>query len=228
MQSRLLITSNSCFNMVKNKIGYDDCIIITESPKKALNKKWNGDIIAFGGGSVIDSAKMIGKENPVYAIPTTASGSACTDWAVIWEPEKQSIKCSMPILCETYRLFPIKLPKKVAESTYYDCKAHIQDSRVSKNSTHLSQNYCSVASELLKRYELHKGIDDLIGAGNYAGKAIQITGTGLFHALSYIITMDYGVEHGQALKEAMIFDKKYDWNKIIHKAKLYEKFNNHL
>lgn len=229
MPSTLLVTSNSSFNNIKNLIQYDDAIIIKETPKKGVIKKHEGAIIAVGGGSVIDTAKMIGRDKPIYAVPTTASGSACTDWAVVWKPEeKVSIKCAMPILCETYKIMNIKLSKNVAESTYYDCKAHILDSRVSNKSTQESLSYCTIASEFLKRYEMHKDVKNLIEAGNFAGRAIQITGTGLFHALSYVISLDTGLEHGQALKAAIYFDKKYDWNKIIRKAKYYEKFGSHL
>jgi len=229
MQSTLLITSSTTFKIIRNRIKYDDILIIKEPPKKEITKKYKGKIIAVGGGSVIDSAKMMGRDNPIYAIPTTASGSACTSWAVVWIPDdKVSINCAVPILCEDYKTLPISLSKKTSESTYYDCKAHLIDSRMSTKSNSLSLSYCNIADEFLRRYEMHKCVNDLIEAGNYAGRAIQITGTGLFHALSYIITLEYGLDHGQALKAVMYFDSKYDWNKIISKAKLFEKFGGHL
>jgi alcohol dehydrogenase class IV len=223
------VTSNKTLKILKNNVKYDEIIIVKEPPKEEVTRKYKGRVIAVGGGSVIDYAKMISRDKPIYAIPTTASGSACTSWSVVWKPDdKVSIKCTVPILCEQYKILGIKLSTNVAESTYYDCKAHLIDSRMNRNANSLSSSYCSIGEDFLKRYEMNNDINDLIEAGNYAGRAIEITGTGLFHALSYIITLEYGVEHGQALKSAMYFDKKYNWNKIINKAKLFEKFGNHL
>ena len=188
----------------------------------------NNAVLAIGGGAIIDQAKILAYESgrPCYAIPTTASGAACTSWAVVWHKNhRESVPTGKPILLEIYRCMKIKLPSDVLEATLYDCKAHIQDSLCSIKANEESRAYCQIATQYLKRHACFNHIADLIDAGNFAGRAIEITGTNYLHAISYVLTLDYEIPHGQALKIAMTMPKQYNWNKIIKKAQKYPKFH---
>ena len=54
------------------------------------------------------------------------------------------------------------------------------------------------ALDFIKEYGETNCLNDLIDAGNYAGKAINITGTNIVHSLSYGLTIKYGLPHGEA------------------------------
>lgn len=156
-------------------------------------------IIGIGGGSVIDTAKIISKDKRVIAIPTTASGSAMTPYATVWEKNKKiSVPTKKPIL-KNYE-FPIKLPDKVLQSTIFDALSHAIESLWSKNATSESKKYSKKAIYLLNKNlkRKNKNIKEIITAGNYAGKAIAITKTNVIHATSYPITIKYNIDHGTA------------------------------
>ena len=158
------------------------------------------EIIAVGGGAVIDTAKIIAihSKAKVYAIPTTASGAAMTPWATIWNTEKISIPTQIPELRNDYYGMSKFLPEKVRLSTQYDCLSHVVESWWSKNATLESKKYCATAMEFMQDYAEEGNLNDLIDAGNEAGKAIAITQTNIIHALSYGLTIKYGLDHGSA------------------------------
>lgn len=157
------------------------------------------EIIAVGGGSVIDTAKIIGGDCPIYAIPTTAAGAACTPYATIWtENKKNSIPTATPILMSDYYGLSKHLPGMVRLSTFYDCLSHVVESWWSKKATDESKGYIKEAIEFLQDYEDYPNLNDLIDAGNLAGKAIAIAETNIIHALSYGLTIRYKVDHGLA------------------------------
>jgi len=227
MLSRILVTSDSNVELVRKEFGicFDELVIVDKPPNSAKFKIKAREVYALGGGSVIDTAKMISGDRPCYAIPTTASGSATTSWAVVWyKNRKVSVKCALPVLIEAYRNMDIKLPKKVEQDTHYDCLCHILDSGDSIKGNDLSKKLCKSAFEYLVKWGNGKNINDLIDAGNLAGRAIEITGTNYLHAMSYVLTLDYGLTHGGALRECFNLSTKYDWDKITKKAKKYPKF----
>ena len=167
-------------------------------------------IIGIGGGSVIDTAKVISKDKRVIAIPTTASGSAMTPYATVWEKNKKiSVPTKKPIL-KNYE-FPIKLPDKVLQSTIFDALSHAIESLWSKNATSESKKYSKKAIYLLNKNlkRKNKNIKEIITAGNYAGKAIAITKTNVIHATSYPITIKYNIDHGTACGMLLPYFVKY-------------------
>jgi len=183
-------------------------------------------IIAVGGGSAIDVAKCIklyAKMNPssdyltqeiipnditLMAIPTTAgSGSEATSFAVIYNNgEKQSVaadSCLPAVVCfdaTTLETVPI-YHKKAA---MMDALCHAIESFWSVNSTPQSKAYASEAITLIVKYQQaylqneRIGNEKMLKASNLAGKAINITLTTAGHAMSYKLTMRYGLAHGHA------------------------------
>lgn len=223
-----MVTSKSNLLLAKQYFP-DHSIHIVEKPPSEVPHKYKEQIWALGGGSVIDTAKMMAWDKPCIAIPTTACGSATTSWAVVWKKDKKiSVPAKRPMLDILYKKLPIKLNRKMIESTMTDCKCHIMDSLCSPLSNEQSEDYCRRAKKSLNHFNCFGKIVDLIDAGNWAGSAIEITGTGFYHAMSYVLTLRFGLSHGNALKEVLLMKESYDWNSIIKQAKKYPKFKNRL
>jgi alcohol dehydrogenase class IV len=165
---------------------------------KRLNKKFKDiyTVIGIGGGSVIDTAKIIAMPKRCIAIPTTASGACMTPYATIWGKEKQSVTTKVPIVLKYED--KIELPDKAFFATYMDCWSHILESLASRNKTERSEHYVGEAIKYMTDFVKSRNMDLLIKAGNYAGKAIAITKTNIIHAISYPLTTEYGISHGLA------------------------------
>ncbi len=207
MQSALIVysTHTERYAKVLSRKYKEVVFLKVKSPptKEVLKIKCDKDIvIAIGGGSVIDTAKIISKRRRCIAIPTTAAGAAMTPYATIWGKKKKSIFTKKPILKMDYGL-PKRLPFKVLQSTVFDALSHAIESFWSKDATSWSKHYSKRAIYLINKYlgKLNnrlrrEDINRLITAGNLAGQAIAITKTNVVHAASYPITIEYGIDHG--------------------------------
>jgi len=207
-------------------------------------------IIAIGGGSVIDMAKLInviahnnyepkdiaiGKEKvkkkglPLIAIPTTSgSGSESTHFAVVYV---NNIKYSLsheyilpdyPIIDPslTYNLSP----KLTAESGL-DALSHAVESYWAVTATEKSKEYASQAINMILptlesavNYPSADIRDTMILAAHFAGKAINISKTTAPHAISYPMTVYFGIPHGHAV--ALLLGKFFIINNQLKSYKL--------
>lgn len=208
MQSALIIHSKHTKDYAKQiskKYRNVRLLKIKKLPtKEVLNIKNDKDIvIGIGGGSVIDTAKIVSKNKRCIAIPTTAAGAAVTPYATIWGREKISIATKKPILRMDYSIQK-NLSFNIRQSTTFDALSHAIESFWSKNSTLKSRRYSRKAIEIIKKHILtnnyvnDRDINKLIQAGNLAGKAIAIAKTNVVHAASYPITIEYKIDHGTA------------------------------
>ena len=234
--STLLVCSKSTRKFLPE---YERVRIVTSAPTKDILDEVDTeeDVLAIGGGAVIDTAKILSK-NPIVCYPTTAAGSSSTSWSVYWDGTKKcSLKRMLPKDVILNRLFVEELSDEVVMSTTCDVVSHCLDSMCSIKATDESIDYCK---EVLSIIRNKKDNFDLIRAGDIAGKAIEITGTNLLHSLSYPLTGHYGISHGKALgyflpklskfmgydvDDIINFDIKLDVdiNFIIDEALKYEK-----
>jgi len=185
---------------------YSDCLIIKKPPTIDILKQKNTkeNVLAIGGGAVIDTAKIICK-HPITAIPTTYSGASVTNHAVYWDKEK---KCNTNTPLPKTILKPewvTALPKHVEYASKIDCLCHIMESLASKKGNEKSRRYSLKALSDIRK-------DNWLNASIFAGKAINITGTNLIHGLSYYLTGKYKIEHGISL--AHILEMSKDYKKI--------------
>jgi len=175
---------------------HDEAVTILHHPVKETLKKADTEnqVIAIGGGSVIDTAKIVSR-NPVIAIPTTFSGASRTSHAVYWHKGKKlnlDTKRPVTVLKPEYLE---TLPEDFYRYSKADCTCHAVESLISRKATEESVFYASTALELIRKGR--RG--DVLRGSLLAADAFEITGTNLLHALSYPLTAVYEIPHGEAL-----------------------------
>ena len=207
---------------------YDD---FTENPKKEdvdagvdLLVNCNPEIIiAVGGGSVMDMAKLIryysGSQAHLLAMPTTAgTGAESTQFAVCYiDGVKHSIS-DRSILPDDVILFPGFIygnSRYLMSCTGFDALAQSIEAYWNINATQESDDYALCALEALfpiltKRVLSNEDFIALMRGANYAGRAINITRTTVPHALSYTLTSKYRYPHGHAVALTFPYFFKYN------------------
>lgn len=191
-------------------------------------------IIAIGGGSVIDFAKIckfFSKSNlKLVAIPTTAgTGSEATQFASYY---KFGIKTSVDDanILPNYVILDSELlvdaPQYLKACSAIDAYCQAIESFWAVKSTSLSKEYAKesiiICKSLITDYVLKNDSytqKKMQLAANLSGKAINISRTTAAHALSYKITNDYNIPHGHAVALSMpdLFDSnlKTDFDTCI-------------
>jgi len=177
-------------------------------------------IIAIGGGSAMDVAKLIRcyaeKPNlPLIAIPTTAgTGAESTQFAVCYvDGVKTSIDHphNLPDYALLMPEFTMTNSQYLTATCGFDAFAQAIEAYWNVFATEESDLYAEEALALLVP-ALYRFADNpqpcmtnrlwrdqmMVGA-NLAGQAINITRTTAPHAMSYILTSKYGYAHGHAV-----------------------------
>ncbi len=175
-------------------------------------------MIAIGGGSAMDIAKLIRHyaaeqscQVPLWAIPTTAgTGAEATHFAVVY---KDGVKHSaeaediLPDIAILYPPFTYGNNAYLTACTGFDALAQAIEAYWNPNATEESRQ-CSMRAIKLVYNQLPKCIDhpeqlklrdELLQGAYWAGRAINITKTTAPHAFSYIFTSKYGYPHGHAV-----------------------------
>lgn len=196
-------------------------------------------IVAVGGGSVLDMAKLVRffhsykgdivageyeKEQdllPLIAIPTTAgTGSEATHFAVLYRNKvKYSVEHEdvLPDIAIVYPPFTYNNPPYLTASTGFDALAQAIEAFWNLHATEESDGYARRAIGLIWP-NLPIAVNapnpearDKVSEGAYwAGRAINITKTTAPHAFSYPFTSYYGYPHGHAV--ALLFPYIADYN----------------
>ncbi|MBM9536104.1 iron-containing alcohol dehydrogenase PsrA [Desulfobulbus alkaliphilus] len=191
-------------------------------------------VLALGGGSVIDSAKVLaasaegfatvetlldgGKPSsgwnplPLIAVPTTAgTGSEVTCWATVWD-RKASIKRSLeyPMLYPEAAVIDPHLmhsmPCALTVSTGLDALSHALESLWNRNVNSITATHAVAAARVILEAlpalvadpENLDSRSRMAAASLSAGLAFSCTRTAIAHAISYPVTLRYGVPHGIA------------------------------
>jgi len=192
---QLIVVSKSTEHLADEYFKAYTKVLVSEPPNENILDKDNisDDVIAIGGGAVIDTAKVLCSER-VKAYPTTYSGASRTTHAVIWGKDKKiSVETKKPITIFGKPINnKIDLPEEVEVYSKIDCLCHILEAFISPNATKLSNEY-------VKRARMAYLDGKYMIASFLAGDAIEITGTNIIHGLSYPLTYKYGIPHGKAL-----------------------------
>jgi phosphonoacetaldehyde reductase len=188
-------------------------------------------VVAVGGGSVIDAAKVVallarshlgveaaldgaplpGGALPLVAVPTTSgTGSEVTGTATVWDRvagRKRSLEAPgmFPAAAVVDPELTATLPREPLVSAGLDALVQGVEGAWAVRSTRESEDY-GLRAAAVARAALPTGGRALDAEGRrrlslgslYAGYAIARSGTTACHALSYPLTLRYGVPHGVA------------------------------
>lgn len=171
-----------------------------------------GDVVVRDNGLVIIEGDSSIVSKPIFAFPTTAgTGSELTKWATIWD-SKAGVKYSLQSdsLYPHTALYDVNLTRTLSRentiATGLDALSHACESIWNKNANPISTHYALDSIKLIVRilpdlaenlqsFELR---ESMLYASMYAALAFSNTQTALAHAISYPITMRFGVPHGLA------------------------------
>lgn len=221
------------FDNIRPNPRFDDMV----TAAKLFKSEGCDFIIGAGGGSPMDSAKMIriltnndektalyGKieNNGIKAlfIPTTAgTGSEATKTSVFYLNEVHKYSVHSLDFIPDYVLFDESLletlPLYQRKATCLDALCHSIESYWSTKANAESREYAEKSIRLF--FENRDGYINNTKSGNrgmlwasyYGGKAINITGTVAPHALCYNITMNCNTSHGHSV--AVLLSKIYEY-----------------
>ena len=156
--------------------------------------------------------KFKNKPLPVMAVPTTAgTGSEITRYAVITDKEENSKKTIASLLIMTAISIcdpelTLTLPPRLTASTAMDAISHAIEGYLSNKANPVNDALDLEAIRLaaLNLKEAVKNPQNLEARANMllasltAGMALNHTGTILGHSMGYALTLDYGLQHGEA------------------------------
>lgn len=190
----LIVCSPSTQNFFNGKK-----FIVTEPPTVEILKeqgKYN-NVIAIGGGAVIDAAKIL-SNTPITCYPTTAAGASATSHSVYWDGlDKKNCERFIPDNVLFDKKFIKLLPEHILQYTKYDAISHCLDVMWSIDYNKLDKDL--VENTLERLIQPNTTPIEILKLGHEAGSFIQIVPTTILHALSYPITARYKITHGQAL-----------------------------
>ncbi len=201
-----------------------ESLIALPNPESSRISSWSESfrtsppeaVVAVGGGSVIDTAKLVrhfgaaGSRPPLAAIPTTSgSGAEATHFAVMYN-DGRKLSIADPSLLPDFVILDADLtdalPPPITASTGFDALSQAIESAWSVRSTEHSRigaldAVALAASNLVSavRSPNERNRDAMMKAANLAGTAINTTFTTAPHAISYTLTSSHGVPHGHAV-----------------------------
>ncbi|WP_255575587.1 1-propanol dehydrogenase PduQ [Caproiciproducens faecalis] len=192
-------------------------------------------IIAFGGGSAIDTAKGIlyfAREMkadagiPLIAIPTTSgTGSEVTAATVVvdHETKKKHIFFDDSIYPDEAILdakLTLSLPPEITANTGMDVLTHAMEAYVAKGASVYTDALAEKAVELIMKslLQCYRHGDDgqareqMLLASSLAGIAFSIAGLGMSHSVAHQVGGTFHIAHGLAnavlLNEVVLFNSR--------------------
>jgi 1,3-propanediol dehydrogenase/alcohol dehydrogenase len=206
-------------------------------------------VVAVGGGSVLDFAKavaatyasdkpleqlfginMVPSSLPIVAIPTThGTGSEVTKYAVIThEHQKKTISDEkvIPKIALVDPVLTYTMPSNVAIDTTLDALSHLTEAYFSALSNPITDAFAEkglsyIAPHLKQLEHMDERVHaDLTIASLLAGLAINLSGSGIVHAMGYPLTSELDIPHGRA--NAILMPAVFQFNRTV-KPDRYEK-----
>ena len=206
---------------VFSKVIPDPTVTVVGEAIKELKEFMPDTIIAYGGGSALDTAKAVGyiytqMENcakiPLMAIPTTSgTGSEVTSFAVISDPATES---KIPLVSD--EMIPdvafldpaltLTVPPSITADTGIDVFTHAIEAWVSTRAQDFSDANALHAMRILWKNleQTVKHGDDIQArmhmhhASCLAGIAFNAAGLGICHSMAHALGARFHISHGRS------------------------------
>ncbi len=158
---------------------------------------------------------LLNRTKKLALIPTTCgSGSEATHFSVLYRNNKKyslADKSMYPDYTVLDSYFINNLPPRIMAYTVIDALVHGIESFWSNNATNESKEHSIKALSLiapllfkLKSPLTKPELQNLIQGAFFAGKAIDMAKTTAGHALSYYLTKNHDIPHGQAVGNCLL------------------------
>ena len=209
----------------------------TEVVGKAIGKitECTDTIIALGGGSAIDTAKVVrkvfetasAKSTNFIAIPTTSgTGSELTSFAVVTDTDT---KTKIPLI--DYSMLPniaildcdftVSVPASITADTGIDVLTHALEALASTKANDFTDAYAIRAIDLVFTYLKRCVVDGndkearihMHNASAMAGVAFNEASLGICHSLAHALGAHFHIPHGKS--NAMLLPHVLEYNTCI-------------
>lgn len=229
-----ILDKRGVFYKVFSEIVPDPSIELVAKITKEIMEETD-TIIALGGGSAIDAAKVVkkifetskGRKVPFIAIPTTSgTGSELTSFAVVSDTET---KTKLPLVDKTLLPdmaildcgFTMSVPPSITADTGLDVLTHALEAIASTAANDFTDAYAFRAVSLIFRY-LDKVVKDggdeearmhIHNASAMAGIAFNEASLGICHSLAHALGGRFHIPHGRS--NAMLLPHVMEYNTYL-------------
>lgn len=201
--------------------------------RHAVAKSRPDIIIAIGGGSAIGLAKAVALKHPlpIWAVPTTYSGSEMTNIYGISTAGKKMIGRDYKVLPKKVFYDPdlsLSLPFDIAAKSAVNALAHLIEAVYSRDSNpftflHSLEGLRLMSSgiETLAEEGALSAINNeklLLGA-SFAGKSLSENEMALHHKCAHVIGGSYGLDHALVHTVMLPFVLSYQWQYLTNEVK---------
>lgn len=217
---QLVHDSDSCCSIFSEIIPDPTIDVVTNGLLAAIDFTPDG-IIALGGGSAMDAAKVIrhmyttaekNRSIQLICIPTTSgTGSEVTSFAVISDPQNESKYAlvdeqMVPDLAILDPVLTVSVPKNVTADTGFDVFTHCMEALASTNATDFSDALSEKAMKIIWKdlvAVVHDGEnitlrEEVHNASCLAGMAFSEASLGICHSLAHALGGKFHIPHGRA------------------------------
>lgn len=182
-------------------------------------------LLAIGGGSAIGLAKAVALKHPIpiWAVPTTYSGSEMTNIYGISAGGEKEVGRSRNVLPENVFYDPAlskNLPLDLATKSAMNAMAHLIEALYSSENNPFTYNSAVQGLEMLLRGMnelsearlLNEQINEkfLFGAC-LAGKSLCEVSMGLHHKAAHVLGGSFGIDHASAHTVLLPYIFNYQW-----------------
>lgn len=189
-------------------------------------------IVAFGGGSSIDTAKAMlyvynekyGQEPLFVAIPTTSgTGSEVTNITVVSNPEDCSkhpisSKLMLPDIAILDPQFTMTVPATITADTGMDVFAHAIEAYVSTGASDFTDAFAEKAirtvwmylPEVVRNGDGKEAREKLQNASCMAGISFNTAALGICHSMAHTLGAHFNISHGKSCAVLLPFVIAYN------------------
>lgn len=199
-----------------------------QKARHAVAKSEADIIIAIGGGSAIGLAKAVALKHPlpIWAVPTTYSGSEMTNIYGITSAGKKIVGRDSRVVPEKVfydHELSLTLSFDLAAKSALNALAHLIEATYSPNVNPFTYRHALEGlrlvlgglEELAEKQTLTEGINKklLLGA-SFAGKSLTETEMALHHKCAHVLGGSYGLDHASVHAVILPYVLSYQWQSL--------------